>query len=482
MSLYSPPAAPTAPAEPTASSHAPFPLDALPGFMRAIVEAGAAASNTPVSLTAPLALAAHSMAMGAGLELDCGGSLRCRGNLHMLGIAESGTGKSEAAKVMLGPVNELQRARLEKWEREDRPLHKANAAMLKQNEGKMLKDGNATTLAETIRDREAAELAASEQGRPLLYAGEATREALAAAISLSPGHAFAVINPDARGLLGIIAGKYSAGKASDEDIYLAGYSGDSMPSLRVTRGFVNLDSPCLTTCLLIQPDAFNDLRSKALFAESGWLQRNLLFDSHASFQPLPATPACVPGSVMTAWRVHLCGLIEHVRDAPSTSVVSPSPAAAAVMLERANAIRARIQSGELRDLASFACRRAEQANRIALNLHAAKFPGAAAAAAASLDEETIVNAWRIADWFAGEQMRLLSTMREDKRFARCTRLIEVLGRQGSQKQLPRWKLTGNGFDEEELLILAAAYPLRLQVGDTPSGANGGRPQQWIRAL
>ncbi|HWB05328.1 MAG TPA: DUF3987 domain-containing protein [Verrucomicrobiales bacterium] len=78
------------------------------------------ASTSPVTLTAPLTLAAHSMAPGAGLELHCGGTMRCRGNLHLLGIAESGTGKSVATKTIFAPLHALQRARLEEWECNER--------------------------------------------------------------------------------------------------------------------------------------------------------------------------------------------------------------------------------------------------------------------------------------------------------------------------------------------------------------------------
>ncbi len=447
--------------------------------MRDMVEAGASASNTPLPLAASLALAAHSMAVGAGLSLDCGGSLRCRANLHILGIAESGTGKSEAAKVIFAPVCEVQEERLERWDRVDRPGHRAKASILKAKEAESRDDAEA--LGRIMRDRESAEMAASEKGRPLLYAANVTREALAAALALAPGQAFTVMNPDARGLIGIIGGKYSGGKSSDEDIYLAGFSGDAMASLRVGSGFVNLSAPCLTVCLLIQPDAFEEMRRKAIFAESGWLQRNLMFDSKASFHPLPAVPANVPDTIMAAWRKHLCGLIEGFRDSESPALVSPSPDASALALEKANEIRARIQNGELRDVASFACRWAEQANRIALNLHAAGFSGPGEAGSSLLELRTMEKAWEIAEWYAGEQMRLMAPMREERRHVRCARLVEILTRQGPNRKLPRWKLTDNGYQEEDLMRLADAYPSRLEVGETPSGPNGGRPQKWIRA-
>lgn len=480
--LKSPPATHSLPVEEEPRAPAPFPLDALPDFMRAIAEAGAAASNTPITLTGPLTLAAHSVAMGSGLELDCGGSLRCFGNLHMLGIAESGTGKSEAAKVILAPIRKAQKAILEQWMENDLPQHKARSALLKRQVAVAEKDNDQSTLARLIRERDSAELAASEKGRPLLYAGNVTREALAAAIALAPGQAFAIINPDARGLIGIIAGKYSGGKASDEDIYLAGYSGDSMPSLRVGSGFINLDKPCLATCLLIQPDAFDDLRRKEIFAQSGWLQRNLLFDSRASFDPLPATPPAVPDPVMSAWREHLDALIEQVRGAEYSRLVTTSPASRAMMLEKGNGIRARIKNGDLHDVASFACRWAEQANRIALGLHQARYRDPGEAAARPLEESTMEAAWRLDDWFSQEQMRLLSNMREDRKLERVTRLIDLLSRQGGERKLSRCKLAHhNGFSEEEMLSLAAAFPAKLELGQTPSGRVGGRPGKWVRA-
>jgi hypothetical protein len=420
------------------------------------------------------------MALGAGLELHCGGTMRCRGNLHLLGIAESGTGKSEATKTIFAPLHALQRARLEEWESTERPMQKARVAGFKSREKDV--ERNAAKLASIIHSREVAERGASDGARPLLFASNVTREALAAALAHAPGQAFAVLNPDARGLLGIIAGKYSSGRASDEDIYLAGFSGDAMSSLRIGSGFVHLHSPCLTTCLLIQPDCFDNLRSKAIFAESGWLQRNLVFDSHAGFGPLPALPATVPDDVAGAWEEHVTALVEQVRDSGETATVTPCAAASALMLERANAIRRRIAEGDLKDAASFACRWPEQANRIALNLHAARHGDPADATATPLSAATMEQAWALAEWFAQEQTRLLAGLREDKRYARCEHLVKILSRQGVKGQMPRWRLVDNGFQEDELMLLARLYPSRLQVSDVPAGSKGGRPQKWIKAL
>lgn len=447
-----------------------------------IAVAGAAASNTPVTLTAPLVLVGHSIVMGAGVELDCGGSLRCRGNLHVLGMAESGTGKSEAAKVILAPIKEVQQSKLDHWDREERPRHVARAAILRREQVDAEKKGDQCSLARIIRQRDDAELAASEKGRPLLYAADVTREALSAALALAPLRAFAVLNPDARGQIGIIAGKYSAGKATDEDIYLAGYSGDAMSSLRVGSGFVNVEQPCLTTCLLIQPDVFNDLRQKAIFAQSGWLQRNLIFDSQASFAPLSATPAAVPVEVMAEWREHLINVLEFVRGAESSTLVVPTEESRTMMLEKRNAISARMESGDLRDVASFACRWAEQANRIALNLHVARFRNPEAAASIPLEASTLEDAWAITDWFAAEQLRLLLPMRSERKHARCNRLVDLLVRHGINKQLPRWKLKDHGYDEVEIQLLATEFPARLTVGETPSTPKGGRPPKWVQAV
>jgi hypothetical protein len=190
----------------------------------------------------------------------------------------------------------------------------------------------------------------------------------------------------------------------------------------------------------------------------------------------------LPYDIATAWKEHIRDLVEMVRDARETTLIEPTMLASSMMLERANAVRARIKSGELRDMASFACRWAEQANRIALNLHAARYPDPREAALCYVSETTIEKAWTIAGWFAQEQVRLLSSMREEKRHARCERLLTILSRQGPSKLLPRWKLIKIGFTEEELLLLARLYPSRLLAGELPNGPAGGRPLKWIRAL
>jgi hypothetical protein len=105
-----------------------------------------------------------------------------------------------------------------------------------------------------------------------------------------------------------------------------------------------------------------------------------------------------------------------------------------------------------------------------------------AAASAKLDATTLESAWKVTDWFAVEQMRLLSGMREDKRHGRCERLISILSREGKEKKMPRANLRDHHrFSEEELQALAKAYPSRLELGETLPGPNGGRPNKWIRA-
>jgi hypothetical protein len=83
-----------------------------------------------------------------------------------------------------------------------------------------------------------------------------------------------------------------------------------------------------------------------------------------------------------------------------------------LLYDHYNQIVERWREGELRDISSYCARWTEQAWRLSVCLHATEWVGAAADE--TLSVETAEAAIRLADWFAGAQLEILSGIRESR--------------------------------------------------------------------
>src|SRR5690606_27245230 len=103
-----------------------------------------------------------------------------------------------------------------------------------------------------------------------LLADDVTPEALMDLMQRSR-EAIAVVSPDARNILNGLA----AGDSRVESIFLKGFSGDLALTHRISRRSARLSSPCLTTVLLTQRDAYQRFVTKLGKSGSGLLPRFL---------------------------------------------------------------------------------------------------------------------------------------------------------------------------------------------------------------
>jgi hypothetical protein len=110
----------------------PFPLACLPQALKQMAEAISASVDVPLELSGPLVLGVASGAIGKGLQLSSGADRVIRGNLYMLGIAESGTGKSSAIKLAAAPIQAREKNDYVFWEEVTKPETKADLRVLKR--------------------------------------------------------------------------------------------------------------------------------------------------------------------------------------------------------------------------------------------------------------------------------------------------------------------------------------------------------------
>lgn len=469
-------------AEDTAAPPAPFPLGSLPPVAHAMAEAVGAAVRVPASLAGPVALGLLSASVGAGLRLESGPGRHVRANLYLLPSAASGSGKSEALRLLAAPLLAREREAVEAHRRDVLPTAKADTRLLagdiQRIEKAAAKAADAHSrqlLRDELADKER-ELAAAEAATqtPVFTVEDVTTERLAVLLARRRETLFS-LSSDAGSVINNVLGRYNRTERTDETLYLKSWTGEAVRVDRMGREPVVLHQPCLAALWLVQPDKTESLLAVQALSDGGLLPRFLLCHSGCEPQEMTddAPTAAVPAQTSTAWADLVRALLEtwHEREG-EPALVRPTGAAHALFREHFNASVRRYHAGELRDVNAFRARWTEQGWRIALCLHAGHH--GAEAAGWSLDEDTARAALTLADWFAGQQLAILAKGRTERRLARLEGLCARLAGYGGSAPL-RDLEKSNGFDPAEVRALALAFPGRVRVEERAAGARGGRP-------
>ena len=208
-----------------------------------------------------------------------------------------------------------------------------------------------------------------------------------------------------------------------ESIYLSAFSGDNCRVDRLGRDPVLLERPCLSALWLVQPDKVETLLGKTELTDGGLIPRLLI--CHTRAQPLPIVDDVdgIPAETANAWALLVGKLIKTYRMAGEPFTIEPAPEARQKMIIHHNQIVER-RKGELRDVTTFAARWTEQAWRIAVCLHAGLH--GEDAGGRMLSAETAASAIALADWFAGEQLRILERGRHKARRAKRDEVLALL--------------------------------------------------------
>jgi hypothetical protein len=470
------------------SDFAPFPVSALPPMLRHIAEEAAAAERVPVALTAAAAIATASAAIGAGLVLKTGPHRLTHANLFILAAAQSGTGKGRAFALVARTLQEMERDKIDKWRKHEKPNLEARLRVTKKAvEGleKKAEKANAFEREEITAQLEPLnrlmDSLTTELREPLWTVADVTREALADALSRGTLEALASMSPEARGVVDVLGGRYRSG-SSDEDIYLSAFSVESFTVHRIGRPATHLAAPCLTVFWMIQPDALRAMFSKDAFTESGLLPRFLAFDSKAQPEFVPDEPHVMHPAASRDWRSLLEQLADtfHERGDETPAIVELSPEAAKGFRDFENqTTEDRRTGGHLADVSSYAARWAENAQRLALVLHASEY--GSKAASEPLSVATAADAVEIIAWFIREQMAILRVGRERGKTDRLRRLETILLNCPSHEMSLRDLDKSHNITRSEIESLVHENSDRLTIEERkPSGP--GRPSTVLRLI
>src|SRR5262249_34091999 len=209
-----------------------------------------------------------------------------------------------------------------------------------------------------------------------------------------------------------LLGRYNKLDRTDEGIYLKAYTGDPCKVDRQTRESVLLEPPCLAALWFTQPDKLESLLAERSLSDAGLIPRILVCHTHCEAKEIVKDAPEIPSSAQKNYTDLIRRLIEsyHLADEPFT--IEPTDDALAAMNAHYNAIVKRRRT-DLRDVNIYAARWNEQAWRIAVCLHAGLH--GASAHEHKLELDTALRAIEIADWFAVQQLEILSAGRAKAR-------------------------------------------------------------------
>lgn len=390
----------------------PFPSECLPGAAGDMARAIVQAACVPVSLSGSCVLGILSASIIPALQVQSRADRVTRGNLYILASAESATGKSEAFRHAAQPLLQFEDERIQQWKANTFPALLAEKAELEEELRMARQDIRKTDSGmerENIRHRlqttqtRLVEIE-DELLPPGLIAQNCTVEKLAVHMHVNRDCS-AILSADAGEVLNIILGKYNKLDRTDDNLYVQAYTGEYIRVDRMGRPSVVMQKPCLSSLLLTQPDKLDTLLSERSLTDGGYLPRNLI--CHTNCQPsyVNRDPQGIPHAILSAWNNLIRNLLQTYRLGAETHTIEPDQAAMRLLHDHHDAIVDRRKS-DLKDITSYAGRWNEQAWRLSVNLHAALH--GAHAHECTLSADTALRAINLAEWFAAQQLDILS--------------------------------------------------------------------------
>ena len=183
-----------------------------------------------------------------------------------------------------------------------------------------------------------------------------------------------------------------------------------------------MESPCLAALWLTQPDKLESLLAERSLSDGGLIPRILACHTLCEAQEIVEGAPEIPSSVEKDYAALVRSLLETYRLANEPFTIDPTSEALEAMNAHHNAIVKRRRT-DLRDVTIYAARWNEQAWRIAVVLHAAQH--GAHAHEHKLEIETANWAIKLADWFAAQQLEILSASRDKARREKWDRVLSL---------------------------------------------------------
>ncbi|MGM0574646.1 MAG: YfjI family protein [Myxococcota bacterium] len=230
----------------------PFPVEALPDWLRAWAEAVGASVQVPVDVPATLGLGALSIAVAPAVDLKIQPGWTRPPTLALCAVMDSGAGKSPVFRHALAPIRQHGKTRSDELEPEIRDARDAVVDLedqireAKRRHAANPEDEDAATNVADLRDR----LAHSEVPvSPVYVTGDATPEGLVRVLS-EQGGGLGWASSEAE-IWSQLTGRY--GNGPNFDAIMNAIDGDAIRVDRKTKEPIYVDRPALSVVTTVQP-------------------------------------------------------------------------------------------------------------------------------------------------------------------------------------------------------------------------------------
>lgn len=356
----------------------PFPVDVLPDWLADMVTATATTYQTPPDLPGCIALAALSAAAGGRAVVQIRPGWTEPVNIYTAVISPPSTRKSPPFRVLTAPLRRAERDLVKEIRAEIEQARISRAAAIRARE--KAEHSVRTTSSEEGEDPAVqtavdAAIAAAEidvPPEPRLLADDLTAETAAKLLS-DHGGRLAVMSAEG-GLFATLAGRYSG--VPNLDVFLKGYSGDTVQVDRVGRPREYIEAPALTIGLTVQPAVIDELAKTALLRGTGLLARFLYSLPVNTVGHRIARPAPIPDTVAATYDRQLRASVHALAGWTDPAVLQCTPAADDRMADYQEIIEPRLDpdTGAWAHIGDWAGKLAGQAARLAGLLHVALHP------------------------------------------------------------------------------------------------------------
>ena len=387
-----------------------FPTHALPGVLRAWVEAESLATQTPADLAGLLALATCSATIARHVIVEPRPGWREPVNLFVAVLLEPGNRKSAVFADAVQPLRELEAELIE----EARPTIAREQSDRRQAEARLKKmEKLAAEKGDPEARHEAGDLAAelAEQPEPVLprlVVDDATSEKLGMML-FEQGGRIASMSPEG-GVFDLMAGLYSKSGIPQFGVYLMGHSGDDLATDRVSRKSVCVVRPALTCAYAIQPAVIEGLAEQTAFRGRGLLARFLYAFPKSWIGRREIAPEPVPEATREAYRQTVRAMAESFQNIQSDSeplVLQLSSDATALLYQWETEIEEMLDDGgPMEIMRDWGAKLAGAALRLAAVLHCVEHNPEL-----PIDRATIMAAVEIARYLIPHTEAVLNLMR-----------------------------------------------------------------------
>ena len=311
-----------------------FPAVALPDWLGDMIDAVAAATQTPTDLAGLIGLAALSTAMQGRLAVQAGPDWIEPCNLFTAVGLAPGNRKSATFGHMMYPILAAEAELAEA----------ARPAIIEAaTEAEIAKRAAEQALAAASRDpsdpdaANGAKSAAMEAEaitipvEPKLVADDITPEA-AKTLLAEQGGRLAILSAEG-GIFATIAGRYSG--VPDLDVFLKGHAGDLLRVARKSAPAEYVPNPALTVGLAVQPEVLREAARMPGFEDRGLMARFLYALPVSTVGSRNPSPPAIPGHVKATYASNLAALVHdmHRRNEPVVLDLTPEARQRVVDLE-----------------------------------------------------------------------------------------------------------------------------------------------------